>query len=138
MQAAKRDLPSLKDKSGKRLFIDKSYIDSVTIDEAVFFNFDRNKCLLLILQQTSKDLYLDQVMVVQGTFTDGRWIFKPDRLPDVPMVIYTVRKSGERQAPINNSFENLSKRARIFVLTAGTPDSYRCDIDNEYWFGSPK
>ena len=136
LETARKDLPFLKGERGQNLFNDTSYIYSATIDKVVFFNSDRSKCLLLVLQQTSKNLYLDQVLIIQGTFIDGKWTFKPDRLPAVPKVIYTVRKSGERQNPVNNSVENLSKKARLFILTAGTVNSLGCEIDKEYWFGN--
>ncbi len=136
MDAAKTDIPLLKGENGQSLFKDTSYIDSAVIDNAVFFNTDHSKCLVLVLQQTSKILYLDQVLIVHGTFINGNWRFKPDRFPPVPKIIYTVSKSGTRDKPTNNSFEALSKKACQFILNEGRVDSFGCAIDKDYWFGS--
>ena len=111
------------------------YIDSPIIDDAVFFNQDKSKCLLLILQQTSDTLYLDQILFMHGSYINGQWKFTIDRLPAVPKIIYTVHKSGSRVHPVRNSFQVLSEKGRLFVLTAGTVSNYGCTIDNKYWFG---
>ncbi|SHM49537.1 hypothetical protein [Mucilaginibacter sp. OK098] len=135
IKSAKKEIPLLNDEHGQNLFKVPSYIDSAMIDDAVFFNQDKNKCLLFILQQTSNKLYLDQVLIIHGSYIKGEWEFMIDRLPAVPTIIYTVRKSGSRDHPIENSFKTLSEKARLFVLTAGTVGNYGCSIDNMYWFG---
>ncbi|MEA5139520.1 hypothetical protein [Arcicella rigui] len=135
MSTAMINLPNIVNSDSKRKLNDPSYIETTLIDDAVFFNTNRNKCLLLVLQKTSKDLKLDQVLIIQGTYNRNKWEFSYDRLPLVPEVIYSVNKTIKGGKPISNSFEYLSNEGRKFVLTAGVIKSNVCEIDNNYWFG---
>ena len=81
MVTGKKQLPRLTGERGQNLFRDTTYVDTAIIDDAVFFNKDKNKCVLLILQKTSKELYLDQVLIIQGTKLKGEWKFKQNRMP---------------------------------------------------------
>lgn len=136
IRIGRTELPLLKGERGRSFFRDSTYVDSVVIDDAVFFNKEKDKCLLLILQQTSKDLYVDEVRIVQGTKISGEWKFQHNRMPDVPETIFTVRKTGPRNRPQNSSFKHLSEEGRRFVLEAGSVKNSDCNIDEKYWFGT--
>ena len=136
MQSAKKQVTLLKEETGQSLYKQDSYIDSAILDESVFFNAAKNKCILLLLRQTVKDLYLDNILIIQGTKHNEKWSFNLDRLPEVPNIKFTIDKSGPRSNAVNNSFDKLSKEGRLFVLTAGTVSNFGCEIDEKYWFGS--
>lgn len=135
MSTALISLPNIVNSDSRRKIYDSSYIDSTLIDDSIFFNTNRNKCLLLILQKTSKDLKLDQVLIIQGTYNRNKWEFSYDRLPLVPEVVYSVNKTIKGGKPISNSFEYLSNEGRLFILTAGSIKGHDCEIDYNYWFG---
>ena len=124
----------MKGENGRSLFRDPTYIDSSVIDDVIFFNKHKNMCLLLILQQTDKSLYLDQVRIIQGEKIGKQWKFLADRMPAMPEIIFTVQKTGPRENPRNNSIKKLSAAGREFVLEAGTVSSNDCNIDEKYWF----
>lgn len=115
---------------------DSSFIISTKIDDALFFNKKKDKCLLLLLQKTANDLKLDQVKIIQGSLKNGTWYFSYNRLPEVPEITYTLNKETKNGININSSFSELSKESRMFVLSAGTINLDRCDIDEAYWFGN--
>lgn len=136
MGTAKKDLMKDSRLNGKNAMEDNSFIISSRLDSSIFFNNKKDKCLLLLLQQTAKDLKLDQVKIIQGTLKNGMWHFSYDRLPQVPEVTYTLNKKIKNSVNLNNSFTTLSNESRIFVLNAGTVDVKQCNIDQKYWFGN--
>ncbi|RZA01092.1 MAG: hypothetical protein EOP47_11905 [Sphingobacteriaceae bacterium] len=136
MKSARVKLPLLKGKTGESLFKQKDYIDSAIIDKAVFFNRDKTKCILLLLRQTDRSLYLDNALIIQGSKENQKWIFRLDRLPEVPETDFVVNKSGPRSNPLSNTFDELSAKTREFVLTGGTVSAFNCEIDEKYWFGN--
>ncbi len=100
------------------------------IDKAIFFNTDRNKLLAVILQKSKggRD-YFGFGRVVRGFKNDkGEWSFELDRE-------YLFDKNWYKLYE-ENSFENLSKISRYYVIIEGGTRSSRCDIDENYWFGS--
>lgn len=135
LRAAELELPNLHNRHKIKVFRDSSYIDSAIVDDVIFFNQKRDKCLLLILQKTTGDLNLDQVRIIQGTFFNNNWSFTIDRMPDVPEIIYTINKPLQGKLVVNNSFETLSKKGREYVLNSGNVTSSNCRIDFNYWFG---
>ena len=136
METAKRNLMNYSLLNVKHSMKDSSFIISSRLDSAIFFNNKKDKCLLLLLQQTAKDLKLDQVKIIQGTLKSGIWHFSYDRLPQVPEVTYTLNKKIKNSVNLTNSFTTLSNESRIFVLNAGTVDVKQCNIDQKYWFGN--
>lgn len=136
MRSARVELPLLKGKTGESLFKQKDYIDSAIIDKAVFFNRDKTKCILLLLRQTNKRLYLDNALIIQGSKESQKWIFRLNRLPEVPEIDFVVKKSGPRSNPLSNTFDELAAKTRQFVLTGGTVSAFNCAIDEKYWFGN--
>lgn len=136
IKSASYSLVNLKNRDGKRPYKDSSIIVSSEIDKTIFFNKDRNKCLLLMLQKTSSDLKIDQVQIVQGTLKNNSWTFSYDRLPDIPEITLTVKKHIQNKKSINNTFNYLSIAGQEFVLTAGTTIEGNCKIDEKYWFGN--
>lgn len=92
MGRAHQQLPFLLNLDKKFVFRDSSYIDSAIIDDAVFFNKTGNKCLLLVLQQTSNEFNSDRVIVIQGTYLNNKWKLASNRMPLVPEMIYTIKK----------------------------------------------
>ncbi|WP_316826015.1 MULTISPECIES: hypothetical protein [Pedobacter] len=135
LKSASAVLISLKNKDGKIPYADSSFISSSKIDSVIFFNEAKNKCLLLLLQQTVTDLKTDQIRIIQGTFKNGSWHFSYDRMPEVPEAIFSVDKQIQDNININNSFHFLSISGQKFVLTAGTTLDENCKIDMKYWFG---
>lgn len=135
MKSASFNLSKLRNRSNKLIFFDSTYIDSVLIDSAVFFNQKGNKCLLLILQKTTSDLRLDMIRIVQGTYLDKKWTFSADRVPLVPEIIYTIEKPGKGNRRINNDFETLSREGRLYILEKGNAEFNNCGVDCHYWFG---
>lgn len=135
MSTAHYQLLNLLSIDSKLVFEDSSYIDSAIIDDAVFFNKGGNKCLLLILQQTSIDFKSDRVRIIQGTYLNNKWNLSTNRMPLVPEIIYTIKKPQKDSIPVNNSFKILSDKGRGFVLDGGQTAFQNCIIDYEYWFG---
>ncbi len=136
IRTAAKSLNDLKNKDGRIVYKDSSLIDSAVLDKHIFFNRAKNKCLLLVLQQTNADFKNDEILIVQGTLINNLWAFSYDRLPEVPEVIYTVKKHVKNKDQMNNTFEHLSISGRKFVLTAGNPAEGICAIDEQYWFGN--
>lgn len=129
-----KSIPTLKTPQNRVILQDTSFIINWKLDDAIFFNSKKDKCLLLILEQTNKDLRLDQIEIVQGTLVDKSWRFSLDRLPEIPHTIYTIGKEVKKDGNQNNTFNTLAKKGRLFILTAGTVDFFGCSIDNNYWF----
>lgn len=135
MYVAHDQLPNLLSVDNELVFKDSSYIDSAIIDDAVFFNKTENKCLLLILQQTSNEFKSDRIRVIQGTYLNDKWKFSSSRMPLVPEIIYTIKKLQKDNVLMSNSFKTLSDKGRKFVVDAGQTVFQNCTIDYEYWFG---
>ena len=129
LTSAIKTIPTIKNRYDRE-FLKDSYVKRWKLDDAVFLNTKRDKCALLILEQSADDLRLDAVHIVQGTFKDNKWNFSYSRLPDVPEIEFTI----DKPSPQNNSFKTLSKEGRLFVLTAGTVKNSGCATDNKYWF----
>lgn len=124
---------NIKDKEGFYVF-HPEYVKDVLRDQSLFFNTNRSKCLILLLQKSKDDLNVDQVQIIQGTLKNGKWEFYNNRLPAVPQITKTVRKKIIGANSINNTFETLADEGRLFVLSAGNVSTSDCKIDPKYWF----
>jgi hypothetical protein len=96
------------------------------IDQAVFFNKARNKCILLILQRTTgKDIFGfgRAVMVVKN---DKGWRFSLSKEYIIEGDYFEIFN--------NNSFDNISKVARYCIMIDGKVEIQACEIDEYYWF----
>ena len=98
------------------------------IDKALFINSDSNKCVLLILQKSPGDNnYFGLGRAVSGYFdNNGKWHFELDREYMFGSDWYDLYKE--------NTFENISKLARYYILSAGTHHNNGCEIDERFWF----
>lgn len=132
--AAFKIIPSLKNVNHHSVIADTSFIKKWKIDDAIFFNSKRDKCLLLLLEQTSSDMKLDQIEIVQGTLVNKVWRFSFSRLPEIPEITCTVNKEFMDGKNHSNSFNILSEKGRAFVLSAGTIEPSGCVLDENYWF----
>ncbi|WP_207428312.1 hypothetical protein [Pedobacter sp. SYSU D00535] len=136
--AAFKVIPSLKNADNRSVIADTSFIKKWKIDDAVFLNSKRDKCLLLLLEQTSSDMKLDRIEIIQGTLINIAWCFSFGRLPEIPEITYTVTKEIKDGKNLNNSFDALSEKGRAFVLSAGTIKTTGCFLDDNYWFNNEK
>lgn len=96
------------------------------IDESIFFNSDRKKCLLLVLEKPNDNYLFGTTRVVRGKLLNGKWVFSPS--------VQYYFDSDYFNAYQTNAFDSISILARYNVLTDGDPPAKGCEIDEEYWF----
>jgi hypothetical protein len=108
-----------------RVFTNPTILEN-KVDDAVFFNADRSKGLLLVLQKPSSPDFFAKIRVIKAERDGSQWKFSIDRQ-------YSFGKEYFSTYP-QNTFDNISKLGRHAVLTDGNPKSENCDIDENYWF----
>lgn len=98
------------------------------IDSSIFFNKNRDKCLLIVLRKTKAqvDLIFGNAQIIRGEMKSHRWFFDP-------IINFGFSESYFSLYP-KNDFENLSKAARFSVITEGRIDRKGCQIDEYFWF----
>lgn len=96
------------------------------IDDAIFFNKDRTKCLLIVLHKNNNRFVFGNARVISGTLRHGQWIFEPS-------IHYSYDKDFFEKYT-ENSFENISLLARYSVLKEGRIEKDGCKIDEYFWF----
>ena len=96
------------------------------IDEAIFFNQTKTKCLLIVSEKNNSNFVFGKARVIDGKSRGDRWIFEVN-------MEYTFSNSYYDLYTENN-FENISKLARYNILIAGDAKRNGCDIDEKYWF----
>src|SRR5262249_39739197 len=80
-------------------------------DDAIFFNKDSTKCLLLILQKTKRNDLFGNARIVGGSRYGQKWLFRIGLQFSFEKGYYEIYK--------NNDFGNISKIARYNVMTSG-------------------
>lgn len=96
------------------------------LDDALFFNSNKDGCLLLILKKYPKGLVFGAVRVVTGQKFRGEWIFEPS--------IEIVFDQNYFSKYDDNSFEVLSELARVSILNEGSNTGSGCSLNEYYWF----
>jgi hypothetical protein len=95
------------------------------IDDAIFFNKNKNECILLILQKPVSGWVYGIGRCIQGVLDEKKWKFEISK-----QYMLSSSPSSEYE---ENTFDNLSKLLRYSVLTDGNT-SFGCEIDESYWF----
>lgn len=114
--------------SDKRYFGIPSYVDN-RLDEFVFFNRDKNKCLLLMLQRMKDTLSFGACRIINGLKRSHRiWVFEVGRDISFDRSYFEIY--------MENSFTNISMLARYSVWVQGKRKAGNCEIDDQYWFGN--
>ena len=103
-----------------------SEVVSTKIDEAIFFNQNRTECLVIVLEKNDYGLVFGNAQIMQGRYNNNKWYFEPS-------IDYTYSKDYFEKYH-ENSFTNISKLARLSVLTDGEVEKDGCAIDDNYWF----
>ena len=137
MSAFKVQLPKIVDNDAHPL-IHPDFVKDSSISDAVFFNHNHTRCLLLLLLKLQDDSNLDWVIAIQGTLTNEGWIFKSDRLPSIPEMIFSIKKEKLNGHFVSNSFLTLSDNGIDWVLSENQRSKNCYDIDDKYWFGDNK
>jgi hypothetical protein len=96
------------------------------IDHAIFFNKNRDKCILLILQKSSDTILFGYGRAVEGIRVNKGWQFSLSRE-------YIFDKDYLKLFN-DNSFDNISMIARYCILIDGKVEKRGCEIDDYYWF----
>lgn len=65
-------------KSDSRYFGLPSVV-TAQVDESIFFNSGKNKCLLLVLQKPKDTYIFGSVRVINGDLFNDKWIFFPNQ-----------------------------------------------------------
>lgn len=133
--SAQESLAGVIDVDNKNYFLNPIYIDSAKLDDVVFLNKGGDKCLLLILQKTSKDVKSDQIRILHGARVNGKWLYFANRMPRVPQMTYSIAKPIKGSVLVNNSFKSLSDKGRDYILNFGSVSNQNCNIDCKFWFG---
>jgi len=96
------------------------------IDEAIFFNKKKTKCLLLVLKKNNFNLVFGMARVIRGELKGNQWFFKVST-----EYVYSNSYYGLYD---KNNFENISTLARYSILIEGDARKKGCEIDENYWF----
>lgn len=105
------------------------------IDSMVFFNEDRSRALLLLLQKDlSSKAEADFIKVLQAENLEGEWQFDNWFAPKVAV------PKGASSSSIDE-FEQLSERARSEFIEGGYYGRFTCHTNYDFvdrWFREPK
>jgi hypothetical protein len=107
-------------------YFGKPGITEVKIDDAVFFDRTKSKCLVVVPIKNNAGLMFGGARIVYGILEQNKWIFRAYEEYSFSNDYFQKYKT--------NSFENISSLARGAVLTDGNVKEEGCEIDENFWF----
>ena len=105
------------------------------IDSAVFFNEDKSKALLLLLEiDTVSTAKLDYINLIAAEKKGADWHFYTEGMH----LIYLDRERNKNGRPF--TFKELSERGRYQLIRGGYYEKRSCNVNYDYindWFNEP-
>ena len=100
------------------------------VDESVYFNSQKDAAILLVLiQDTTKDVYQDNIQMVYGKIKNGKWHFFIYGMNNLIIERYYT---GKKDPTIPYSFEELSNLGKRKLIEGGYLKKCGCKINDEW------